>query len=108
MAKREGGTYERQREYESRQEESIRQKRMEDADVWQGKLQAEFNERTAPQRQRRLTAAREAAQAKKRGVPFYEHGGKVKETGPAFLHKGERVVPAKNFLRRKKRAKRSY
>ncbi len=86
-------TYARQREYEERMAESIKQGRMDDADMWQGKLQAEFGQRSAPQKQARLKAEREASEAKKRAVPFYTKGGKVKETGLAYLHEGEEVIP---------------
>ena len=30
-----------------------------------------------------------------RNIPSYKNGGTVKKTGPAMVHKGERVVPAK-------------
>lgn len=86
-------TYARQREYEERMAESIKQGRMDDADVWQGKLQAEFNQRTASERQKTQVAKRQAIEAKNRGVPFYDKGGKVKDTGLAFLHEGEEVIP---------------
>ncbi len=36
-------------------------------------------------------------------VPSYKHGGIVRKTGLALLHKGERVIPhKKNLLRKKK------
>jgi hypothetical protein len=32
---------------------------------------------------------------KKSSIPSYKKGGTVKKTGPAIVHKGERVIPAK-------------
>ena len=28
-------------------------------------------------------------------MPMYKKGGTVKKTGPAIVHKGERIIPAK-------------
>jgi hypothetical protein len=35
------------------------------------------------------------------GVPSYEHGGTVRKTGLAIVHKGERVTPVKRSVERR-------
>lgn len=54
--------------------------------------------------QSQLEAVRE--QAARGAVPSYKRGGKVRKTGVARLHKGERVVPAHKG-RKKRRSGRS-
>lgn len=43
-------------------------------------------------------AARESGKHK---IPSYKKGGRVRKTGLALVHKGEKVVPAKNMKRKK-------
>ena len=43
----------------------------------------------------------------KKGLKGFKKGGKVKKTGPAMLHKGERVVPAKTVKKAEARRKSS-
>jgi hypothetical protein len=41
-----------------------------------------------------------AMSSKKQSVPSYKRGGKVKKTGPAKLHKGEKVIPKRSGKKR--------
>ena len=38
--------------------------------------------------------------SKKQAVPSYKRGGKVKKTGPAKLHQGEKVIPKRKGKKR--------
>jgi hypothetical protein len=44
---------------------------------------------------------------KKTDIPQFKHGGKVKKTGPAVLHKGEYVAPAKHRSKKKSSRKKT-